>query len=147
MEITPPPVPENPALPRTGRVIARDERGRIIAGSASLNPSGLRPDGTSGKLSIRETIRAYLADNPSEMQKVINHFIEKNPEYMWNMMEVAPPKGTVLMNPDGSALDSTSTAELKEVTRLLNEIHGTTSVPSNGVTPIVVDSKTQPQNI
>lgn len=139
-------VSQTPALAGPSRIIARDERGRIIAGSASLNPSGVRPDGTSGKLSIRETIRAYLEDNPEEMKKVINHFVEKNPEFMWNMMEVAPPKGAVLMNPDGTALES-GAKQLLEVTKLLNEIHGGTGVGGHGADAGPLDGQARDKDV
>lgn len=115
---------ESPEIQAPARpLLARDELGRLLPGQSSLNPSGKRADGTTGRLSIRETIRAYLEDNPEEMRKVINHFIKHNPEFMWNMMEVAPPKGTVVMNPDGTNIGESSNA-LLELTKKINEIHG-----------------------
>lgn len=124
----------------------RDERGRIISGSASLNPTGLKPDGTSGKLSIRETIRGYLEGNPAEMQKVINHFVEKNPEFMWRMMEIAPPQGQVHMNPDGSQIDTNAIA-LLELTQKLNGLYNRPGLTSNGTPPSLVGDEAPAQDI
>lgn len=102
-------------------------RGRPFLPGESGNPAG-RP---KGSLSIRDSIRQYLEDNPAELIKVFKHFIEKNPEFMWSMMESAPAKGIAIGNPDGTALGEPSKAML-ELAQKLNAIHTTASIGGDG---------------
>ncbi len=121
--------------------LARDELGRLLPGQQSLNPDG-RP---VGSLSIRTTIKHYLQEHPDKLEKLINHYLDKSPEFLWSMLETAPPKGAVVMNPDGSAI-STGAKELLEVTKLLNEIHSGASVGGDGAVAGTVDQEAPAQD-
>ena len=53
----------------------------------SGNPAG-RPKGKT----IKELVREHLDDNPEELKEFVQHFITKNRELAWRMMEGDPPK-------------------------------------------------------
>ncbi len=108
----------------------------------SGNPAG-RPKGSS---SIRDSIRQYLEDNPHEMTKMIQRFIEKNPEFMWQMMEGAPPKAVVVGNLDGSNIKTIAPSEVLKLASQINEIHSGTSVGGDGVVSSIVGSETRTQD-
>ena len=52
----------------------------------SGNPAG-RP---KGSLSIRDLVRQHLEDNPEDLAEFVKHFIKKNRELAWQMMEGKP---------------------------------------------------------
>ena len=51
----------------------------------SGNPAG-RPKGKT----IKEMVRQHLDDNPEELKSFVKHFIEKNRELAWQMLEGRP---------------------------------------------------------
>lgn len=80
---------------------------------------------------MRATIKHYLEDNPEKLERIINYFLEKNPEFLWSMLEAGPPKIAILANPDGSNIGESSNA-LLELTKRINEIHGRTGLAGDG---------------
>ncbi len=97
----------------------RNEKGQILPGYTG-NPNG-RP---STSFSIRDAIRRYLNNNPEEMLKLIRGFIEKDPQFMWRMMEGEVPKGVMIGvgNLDGTPL-TTGQTNILELTNQLNALH------------------------
>lgn len=65
----------------------RDENGRLLPGHAPLPGAG-RPKG----LSIKELVRKHLEENPQDLQEFVKHFVKKNKELAWQMLEGSPPK-------------------------------------------------------
>lgn len=57
--------------------------GKFIKG----NPGGGRP---RGSISIRDKVRQFLEDNPNEVDEIVKHFVIKNRELMWQMLEGKP---------------------------------------------------------
>lgn len=93
----------------------------------SGNPKGRPP----GSVSLRDQIRQHLEDNPEVVKELIQYFVKKNPELMWQMLEGSPPKYVAIANPDGSNIGEPSHV-VQELANKLNEIHGSTSVGSDG---------------
>ena len=52
----------------------------------SGNPNG-RP---KGSISIKDRVRQYLENNPEDMEAYVKHFVEKNRELSWQMLEGRP---------------------------------------------------------
>lgn len=52
----------------------------------SGNPNG-RP---KGSISIKDKVRQYLEEHPEAMTQVVGHFVHKNRELMWQMLEGSP---------------------------------------------------------
>ena len=63
--------------------------GKFIKG----NPGGGRP---KGSLSIKDLVRKHLEDNPEDLKEFVSHFITKNRELAWQMMEGKPPQDTTI---------------------------------------------------
>jgi len=63
--------------------VIRNEKGQIIKGTA--NPHG-RPRGKT----IKEMVRKYLEEHPEDMKGFVEHFVRKNRELAWQMMEGRP---------------------------------------------------------
>lgn len=63
----------------------RDEHGRLLPGQQSLNPAG-RPKGKT----IKELVREHLDTHPEDMEEFVRHFIKRNRELAWRMMEGQP---------------------------------------------------------
>lgn len=53
----------------------------------SGNPAG-RP---KGSISIKDEVRKHLEANPEAVKEIVEHFVEKNRELMWQMLEGRPP--------------------------------------------------------
>lgn len=66
----------------------RDEKGRLIPGQHSLNPNG-RPKGKT----IKDRVREWLEEHPDDMNAFIDHFVKKNRDLAWQMMEGRPSQG------------------------------------------------------
>ena len=64
--------------------IMRDNKGKFLPGQ-SAHPQG-RPKGKT----IKEQVREYLKEHPEEEKKFIKHFILKNRELAWQMLEGRP---------------------------------------------------------
>lgn len=69
----------------------------------SRNPDGTFPKGVSGNphgrpkgKTIKELVREYLQDHPEDMAKFVEHFVKKNRELGWQMLEGSPPKSVDL---------------------------------------------------
>ncbi len=62
----------------------RDEKGRLLPGNTA-NPHG-RPKGKT----IKERVLEWLEENPDDMQSFVNHFVKKNRELTWQMLEGRP---------------------------------------------------------
>ena len=73
----------------------RDDKGRFLPG-ISGNPAG-KP---KGSLSIKAAIKRRLEDNPEELKEVVEHFVKKNRELMWQMIEGRPSQQVDLGNAD-----------------------------------------------
>jgi hypothetical protein len=70
----------------SGKLHKRDELGRLLPGQPPLNPKGRPPT----SLSIKDAIRKRLEEHPEEVEEIVKHFIEKNRELMWTMLEGSP---------------------------------------------------------
>lgn len=64
----------------------RDEKGRLLPGGTA-NPNG-RPAGKT----IKESVKEWLKDNPDDMKAFVEHFVKKNKELAWQMLEGRPPQ-------------------------------------------------------
>lgn len=53
----------------------------------SGNPAG-RPKGKT----IKEMVKEYLEEHPDDMRAFVQHFVKKNRELAWQMMEGSPGK-------------------------------------------------------
>lgn len=96
----------------------------------SGNPAGRG----KGVLSIRESVRKYLEDNPEELKDMVRKLVKNQAGLTWKMTEGEPPKEVRLGNPDGSALGEPSEL-VRELTKKLNAIHGGAGVGGDGVGP------------
>ena len=61
--------------------IKTDEKGRFIEGTA---PGPGRP---KGSVSIKDLVRKHLESNPEDLKEFVAHFIKKNRELAWQMLE------------------------------------------------------------
>ena len=74
-----------------------DEKGRMIfPPGVSGNPAG-RP---KGSISIKAAIKKRLEENPEELKEIVEHFVKKNRELMWQMIEGRPSQQVDLGNVD-----------------------------------------------
>ena len=64
----------------------RDGLGRLLPGNTA-NPSG-RPKG----MTIKEQVRKWLETHPRDNEDFVKHFIKKNRELAWQMLEGRPPQ-------------------------------------------------------
>lgn len=62
----------------------RDKLGRLLPGNTA-NPEG-RPKGKT----IKERVRDWLEEHPEDMEDYVQHFIKKNRELSWQMLEGKP---------------------------------------------------------
>jgi hypothetical protein len=67
----------------------RDEKGRLLPGNTA-NPNG-RPKGKT----IKELVREHLESHPKDMKDFVAHFIRKNRELAWQMLEGRPQQDIV----------------------------------------------------
>ena len=67
----------------------RDSNGRLLPGNTA-NPAG-RPKGKT----IKEMVREWLEDNPEDMSAFVEHFVKKNKELAWQMLEGRPQQDIV----------------------------------------------------
>lgn len=74
--------------------VKRNPDGTFVAG----NPPG--PGRPKGK-TIKEMVREWLESHPDDMQSFIKHFIEKDRQLAWRMLEGNPQQDVVS---DGKAL-------------------------------------------
>lgn len=71
--------------------ILRNEKGYFLEGHAPKSPG--RPKGSK---SIKDAVRQYLVDHPKDFQEYVKHFIIKNRELSWQMLEGKPAQATDL---------------------------------------------------
>ncbi len=64
----------------------RNPDGTFIKGTSG-NPAG-RPKGKT----IKETVREWLEEHPEDKKAFVEHFIKKNRELAWQMLEGRPPQ-------------------------------------------------------
>lgn len=64
------------------------------------NPGG--PGRPKGK-TIKERVREWLEENPDDMKAFVQHFVKKNKELAWQMLEGRPQQD---VTSDGKALPS-----------------------------------------
>ena len=69
---------------RVNNGIIRNEDGTFAVG----NSGG--PGRPKGSLSIKDLVRQHLQDNPEELADFVRHFILKNRELAWQMLEGRP---------------------------------------------------------
>lgn len=69
---------EHKAIPRT-------EKGYFIKGQAPKSPG--RP---KGSISIKDAVRKHLEEHPEDFKEYVEHFIKKNRELSWQMLEGRP---------------------------------------------------------
>lgn len=62
----------------------RDETGKFILGHPPTSPG--RPKGKT----IKELVREWLEDNPDDKRAFVEHFVRKNKELAWQMLEGRP---------------------------------------------------------
>ena len=67
--------------------ISRNPDGTFKLGFSG-NPAGKPP----GTLSIKDLVRQHLRDNPNDLREFVEHFIKKNKELAWQMLEGRPPQ-------------------------------------------------------
>ena len=67
--------------------VVRNDKGQFLPGSSG-NPNGRPP----GVFSIKDEVRKRLSENPEERKAFVDHFIEKNRELAWQMLEGKPPQ-------------------------------------------------------
>lgn len=63
------------------------------------NPGG--PGRPKGAFSIKDAVRKHLEENPGDFEEFVQHFIKKNRELAWQMLEGKPQQDIVS---DGKAL-------------------------------------------
>ena len=63
------------------------------------NPDGTFKDGISGNpkgrpkgKTIKEMVKEWLEEHPEDMRAFVQHFVKKNRELAWQMMEGSPSK-------------------------------------------------------
>ena len=71
--------------------ILRDEEGKFVEGHIGI---GGRPKGKT----IKERVREWLEERPDDMNAFVEHFIKKNRELTWTMLEGRPPQDLNLGN-------------------------------------------------
>ena len=65
-----------------------DEKGRMVfPPGVSGNPAGRPKEKT-----IKERVREWLEEHPEDMQGFVKHFVKKNKELAWQMLEGRPPQ-------------------------------------------------------
>ncbi len=69
-------------------------------GTFAVGNSG-GPGRPKGALSIKDLVRQHLQDNPEDLREFVSHFINKNRELAWQMLEGKPQQDIVS---DGKAL-------------------------------------------
>lgn len=68
----------------------------FVKGDPRINRAG-RPKGKT----IKELVRDWLEDNPKDKKAFVEHFIKKNRELAWQMLEGRPQQDIIS---DGKAL-------------------------------------------
>ena len=69
-------------------------------GTFAVGNSG-GPGRPKGSLSIKDLVRQHLEDNPGDLKEYVEHFIKKNRELSWQMLEGRPQQD---ITSDGKAL-------------------------------------------
>jgi hypothetical protein len=86
-------VVEIPVAPdKTGEEQVKKVKAKPFEKGVSGNPKG-RP---KGSISIKDKVRQYLEKNPDEVEEIVKHFVKKNRELMWQMLEGSPARKTTL---------------------------------------------------
>lgn len=94
--------------------IKRDEKGRIVAGSAALHPAG-RPKGKT----LKEFAREMLMSMSDEEKRI---YLEKlSPEIVWRMSEGNPHNTTDVTSANEKLSPGLSDEEKAALLALLNE--------------------------
>lgn len=57
------------------------------------NPGG--PGRPKGSVSIKDLVRQHLENNPEDLREFVTHFIKKNRELAWQMLEGKPQQDIV----------------------------------------------------
>ncbi len=68
------------------KAIKQGAKGYFLEGTA---PGPGRPKGSK---SIKDAVRKWLENNPKDFEEFIGHFIKKNRELAWQMLEGRPPQ-------------------------------------------------------
>ena len=100
----------------------------------SGNPSG-RP---KGSVSIKDAIRQHLEDNPDEVQEIVKHFVQKNRELMWTMLEGSPKSTSEVKSTSLEITYNANDLELAEKLlerREQEQIETGSTEPSDGALP------------
>jgi hypothetical protein len=81
--------------------VIRDEKGRIVAGSAPLNPDG-RPEGSVSPIT---RVKQIFAENPDKFKEFIESYIEDpaNRKHIVEMIDGKPKQDTDITT-NGQAL-------------------------------------------
>ena len=74
------------AIETEEKPILRGDKGYFLKGTA---PGPGRPEGSK---SIKDAVRQWLEDNPDDFEDFLSHFIKKNRELAWQMLEGKPPQ-------------------------------------------------------
>ena len=96
------------------------EKQRNISGlkpflpGVSGNPKG-RPKGKT----IKEMVREWLEENPDDMKAFVEHFVKKNKELAWQMMEGRPQQdvavsGDLIINIEKDVNDKYANGNTKD---------------------------------
>lgn len=70
------------------KAIKRGAKGYFLEGTAA------GPGRPKGSKSIKDAIRRYLEDNPEDFEDFVTHFVAKNRELAWQMLEGRPSQQT-----------------------------------------------------
>jgi len=79
---------ENTPVKRAVIELKRDEKGRVLPGQPSFNPAG-RPKGKT----IKERVQEWLETHDDDMAAFVEHFVKKNRDLAWQMLEGRPSQG------------------------------------------------------
>ena len=96
-------------------ITAEKQQKRVVGKPFKKGESGNPTGRPRGSFSIKEQVRQYLENNPKENEAFVLHFVKKNRELAWQMLE-SKPKAEVGLNLEANKESlETLTAFFKEM--------------------------------